>query len=798
MGDYIFAENVSTIWLTNVQQGLIKFNPKSKKYKSFNDFEGSKIRQLTRIIQYKNYLFIGSINGVYVFDTNKEVFVQNIRHAATNPNGLMNDYVEIPYIDDDGNLFFSQLGPGVDYTNLNRTLVEHWFDSEMVLKMGSSKNTIGNIVSHKDQTWFASEKLFVLDKNGKLIKTLPFENPLLNDSQNRIWGTDGKILKWLNPETKQFRKYDFKELGKFEAWQISIEEIDKNHFIVSSPKGLFELNDANQTLTPFTEFNKTNWDYINPIYYDKNSQQLFISTNWRSKFLILKKEKNEWRITKNMDKISSVYAIKPAIDTNKLWLCTRNGLIKIDKKSLDYQTFTEKEGLPENFVSDMIELKNGNHWLVTGSGISFYNKSQKKYYNFSSKDGAYSKEYRWGKGFLLSDGRAVFGGTDGITVINPALIKDYDVKPKIQLTKLLINEKQVDNFNYIGENNTIELEANQNSFALDAVGIEYGFPQKVKVNYQLQGIDKQWIMTNNPATIRFSNLPDGRYELWVKATDESGKISSEIRKINVIINAPFYRTVWFRMLLLFTFVALGYLIYRIRTERIKIEARRTEEIRRVKAEAEISALRSQMNPHFIFNCLNTVDSYILTNKTDEASEFLNKFSKLIRQILENSRQELIPILQDFNALELYIKLEQERSFPKFQYKISIDDTLENETYFIPSMLIQPFVENAILHGLRHKKEGGELKISIKKTDNQIVCLIEDNGIGREHSAKINATKQSNKSSVGIQLTKDRIQKIAEMYNQSATIELSDLSEENNTGTIVEIKLPLLIQKDIKP
>jgi Histidine kinase/Y_Y_Y domain len=793
IGDYLCVENDTTIWITNVQNSLMKFNPRTKKYKYFDTFEGQKLGLIARVVLYKDYLIIGSIDGVYVFDRKKEAFVQKIKRSATNQNGLMNDYVEIPYISDD-NLFLSQLGPGVDFTNLNRVLVEQWFDAEMVLKLGFSKNIIGNIVQYNNQIWFASEKLFIIDQNGKFIQRLPFQNPLISDSQNRIWTTNGKFLKWYNAKTNQSRTYNFKELGQNESWQLLITEIDKDHYILASTKGLFELNDATQTLRPFTEFNQKNWDFISPIYFDKISQQLFISTNWWGNFSVLKKVKNEWILSKKTDAIKNVYAIKPAIDSSKIWLCTRNGLIKIDKQSLDYQLFTEKNGLPENFVSDILEIPNGNHWLVTGKGISYYDKAKKEYYQFSSKDGAYSKEYRWGRGFLLADGRAVFGGTNGITVINPTTLKNYVVKPKIQITQLLIDEKTVKNQVNIGEASSIELEANQNSFALEVVGIEYGFPENLKIQYQLQGIDKQWITASNPTTLRYSNLPDGSLELWIRATDESGKTSSEIKKIGIIINAPFYRTVWFRLLLLFTFVVLGYLIYRIRIARIREEAKKKEEIRRIKAEAEINVLRSQMNPHFIFNCLNTVDSYILTNKTDEASDFLNKFSKLIRLILENSRQEFIPIEQDLKALELYLKLEKERSFPQFNFQIVIDENLDETVYFIPSMLIQPFVENAILHGLRHQKNKiGELSISLKSNAKNLIISILDNGIGREASAKINANKTSNKQSVGIKLTEERIQKMNEIFDGNASLKVNDLA----SGTEVVISLPLLTEQNIQ-
>ena len=159
----------------------------------------------------------------------------------------------------------------------------------------------------------------------------------------------------------------------------------------------------------------------------------------------------------------------------------------------------------------------------------------------------------------------------------------------------------------------------------------------------------------------------------------------------------------------------------------------------------MSALRAQMNPHFIFNSLNSIDNYILRNKTQEASDYLNRFSKLIRLILQNSQSSYISLQDELEALRLYIEMESLRFNHKFDYRVSIQSGLYPESIEIPPMLIQPYVENAIWHGLMQKKEKGHLEIVITREGDLLKCIIEDDGIGREASRKLRSkTRQSPK------------------------------------------------------
>jgi two-component system, LytTR family, sensor kinase len=172
---------------------------------------------------------------------------------------------------------------------------------------------------------------------------------------------------------------------------------------------------------------------------------------------------------------------------------------------------------------------------------------------------------------------------------------------------------------------------------------------------------------------------------------------------------------------------------------------------------------------------------------------LNKFSKLIRLILENSRQEFIPLESEIDALSLYLNLEKER-YSNFNYSIIIDENLKTNEYYIPTMIAQPFVENAILHGLRYKEEGGLLEIIVMEQYNALLLTITDNGIGRAAAKEKKTLKLKNKSSVGIKITEERIEKLNEIYPNQLSLNIEDL--ENEKGTKVTIKLPLITHKNL--
>ncbi|MEL7003512.1 MAG: tetratricopeptide repeat protein, partial [Bacteroidota bacterium] len=187
----------------------------------------------------------------------------------------------------------------------------------------------------------------------------------------------------------------------------------------------------------------------------------------------------------------------------------------------------------------------------------------------------------------------------------------------------------------------------------------------------------------------------------------------------------------------------------------------------------LKSLRSQMNPHFIFNALNSVNSFISKNDTRKANKYLSEFSKLMRTVMENSQNDFVPLAEEIETLSLYLKLEHFRFQDKFNYRFDVPDNLLVDEYRIPPMLIQPYIENAIWHGLRYKEEHGLLVVAIEETDSSLVMIIEDNGIGREKSKALKTVNQKAKKSTGMKNTEDRIRLINDTYGSLINLENSE-------------------------
>lgn len=221
---------------------------------------------------------------------------------------------------------------------------------------------------------------------------------------------------------------------------------------------------------------------------------------------------------------------------------------------------------------------------------------------------------------------------------------------------------------------------------------------------------------------------------------------------------------------------------------IEKEAKLLADFNRKFSESELKALRSQMNPHFVFNILNTIESYALENNKEAASVMIQKFSRLTRLVLENSMNQLVSFENDWKSLQLYIELEQMRYADKFMVKYKVENRILEQDYYIPPMIIQPFVENAIIHGLRNNPgNSGILNLSASLNNGYIIVQVEDNGIGRAKAALLKVNNPIHKNSLGIKVTQDRISMFNNLnQDKKAKVEIQDLHE----GTRVVIMLPV--------
>ncbi|SFW88474.1 ligand-binding sensor domain-containing protein [Chitinophaga sancti] len=383
----------------------------------------------------------------------------------------------------------------------------------------------------------------------------------------------------------------------------------------------------------------------------------------------------------------------------------------------------------------------------------------------------------------LADGRLMIGASDHFVVLDTAALKVAPSPPDVTIINFKAMDSSMQLNSLYDKSAPLALNHRQNFINIEFKSLQYHH-EAIRYFYQLDGVDEDWVQANGVLVARYTNLPPGNYVFRVRSMNTAGTFSTGVTTLYFNILPAFWQTTWFRLLGLLLVIAVIYTYFRIRIYLIKREARRRTEIEQQIAQLEMKALRAQMNPHFIFNALNSIQAFMMKNETEQALSYLSRFARLIRNVLDNSQQNSITISQEIKMLENYIELEKLRFEDQFDCDIRIDDELDPDYMDIPTMILQPFVENAIWHGLLHKKERGMLRISFTKEIDRILCTIEDNGIGREKAAALRTGDEHH--SRGVQITQDRLALYNKRFNLDMTFDIEDLP----TGTRVNVWFPL--------
>ena len=301
----------------------------------------------------------------------------------------------------------------------------------------------------------------------------------------------------------------------------------------------------------------------------------------------------------------------------------------------------------------------------------------------------------------------------------------------------------------------------------------------------MKGVNSDWQAAGNKGIATFNSLAPGDYEFLYYGVSALGAYSKP-KSIRIHVSAPVWERPAYQLAAISLIAFTTFVIVKKRIRNIRKEADLHQRI----AETEMMALRAQINPHFIFNALNSIKGTILGGDEYEAAKYLDKFSKLIRMVLEYSRQRQITLAQEVEYLQLYLEIESFR-FEGLEYEINCDKSLNLHDVQLPAMLIQPFIENAIKHGLQHKQGRKELKVNIRlRSQSELEVAVYDNGIGRKRSAEINSFRNDKPASHGMEITGSRL-KILNLKSEN-NINFTDHSDENGnaTGTTVRILINL--------
>lgn len=751
-----------------------------------------------------NIWFATLANGVVSFQPSTSTFI-----SLSEKEGLSNNHVRVIRQDNTGSFWFGTSGGGVcnylgkQFTTFDKSsglggsfIYSIFRDSQKRLWIGNSQKGLSYYQNGIFQNYHAG--------NG-------FEDvkvkALIEDNEGKLYiGTEGKGLYVLEDSTF----LSIPSLAK-----IYIKGLAKDYryiWIATAGNGLVRIESTNGDLQ-FKHFKVSTGllsNRLTSVFVDQEGS-IWYGTENNGIGCITPEGKHLRKVTIDSGLSSNAIRSITADKKGYIWVGTAGAGVNafsIQNKKVKPIIFNYKNGLTSTNIYLLTFDYHGNLIIGTERGLDYvflskqYTIQKIKHYN--KGDGFTGVETCQNAVFNDQDGTIWFGTINGLIKFNPARRIKNAIPPIIQITeiKLFYEPLSKTSFNaFLNDWNVVnkmDLPFDQNHITFDFFAVNLSNPESVRYKWKLEGFDDKWSPASTDQSILYSNLNPGKYRFLVKASNEDGIWSKVPSTIVFTIATPFWFRWWFILLELFFVIGLFYLTIRWRFNRLTVKSE--EEKKKLQLEKEVveleqKALRLQMNPHFIFNALNSIQSQIGTGNDKEARYYLAKFSRLMRQILDNSRNTTITLEEEINTLENYLLIEKFCNGDRFDYSIHLYENLETDFIRIPPMIIQPFVENAIKHGLRNS-DGiairGKIELSFEDKKQFILCTIIDNGIGREKAAELNKlSKETYHRSTALNVTQERLELMSDLECQSS-IEIFDLYENNlPSGTKVILRIPTI-------
>jgi ligand-binding sensor domain-containing protein/two-component sensor histidine kinase len=473
---------------------------------------------------------------------------------------------------------------------------------------------------------------------------------------------------------------------------------------------------------------------------------------------------------------------------NSLWLTSLNNGI-IEYKIPQNKMYLRKE--ENNFWdSDVITSSpviRGHIWLGVDNGVSVFNIHDYSWSLYSYGDGLPSLAINsLRRGSWYDAGENVFYLGSGNHLISFTADLSFSVQSSPTLFIDAINTAAG---SFRGNIEKLELNASEHVVQIDFNAVNFRSPEDNLFAYRvLPSRDSSWQSLSWQHRVNFNNPAPGKYRIQLKLFSANNRWPEQTRDLILIVHPPFWKTAGFIALLIALLLLAAVLLYRYRSRSLRQKLSLDQQL----VEYEMKALHAQMNPHFIFNALNSIKEMILHQETKQASLYLSRFAQLIRMNLEHSRKVFISLRQNIEYLERYLEMEQLR-FADFSFTITVENGLDEDEVRIAPMMIQPLVENAIWHGLLPSKREKRLRISFSHDKEQLICEIEDNGIGIAKSMEMKSESQQLHASLGIANIRQRIAILNEKYKIDCSLVIkdhSDISPAGESGTTATLVVPL--------
>ena len=747
-------------------------------------------------------------NGLFLFDRHQEQFT-NLNIQTVEGNQLSPETFASLYLDKKDNLWIPFFNNGLVYANLRKSKF-HSLPKIPVPSNGSITYAYWTFLEDRDGNfWYGTDLygVFCMDNEGQLVSHYqnnpdePYSLPdnwitgIVQDPAGRLWFGGRKGIAWLDHQRNIFSTIHFGDASVnpdiYDMYRMQngliLAPSRKNGLLSikeKSGKHVLErlLNDDRPFITVFE-------DRSGHIFADRDEIEIEIFHPRKDTLLRLG----------SIPLSGFISGFYEEEDGKTLWISSTGGLAKVNPgQGWKIDTiFTEKDGLPNKNIHSLLADHDGNLWLGTAKGLVLFQTKKRKFKSYSLADGTQSLEFSFRSAVRRRNGELWFGGSGGITIVRPGNIRDLDILPSVKITGIMINDTEASGLQCeesgmtnIPGISSIRLPYDKNTLSFEFVAIEYSDPANNQLMYMMENVDKNWVLLEKgePGFARYPNLYEGEYTFLIKGANSDGIWNEIPHVLKIRIDPPFQGRWWFLSLVALALTGLVWSGIRYRIKQIKEKADLKTRI----AENKMAALRAQMNPHFIFNSLQTVNGLITRQDLRGAIEYVNQFARLMRVILENSRTGMISLEKEIELLELYMKIETKRFSIPFTYHITVGNELDTYSIELPPMLLQPFVENAIKHGLFHQKEPGHINIGFLKDNGYLKCYVEDNGVGRRKSAELNTQQGRGHKSRGLEIVQERLDIIRASNPGDYRVKIIDLYDlqQNPAGTRVEIKLPL--------
>lgn len=667
-----------------------------------------------------------------------------------------------------------------------------------------SKGTIyvstysGFFKKKKKQKNFSKVK-FSAVKGEKKINPIPNSYNIYLENDSTLWALGYyRYLFKINLKKNTFRVIEplFPSKNKF-CHYVEIKEIGDNKVLLGGICGLQEFDLITEEIRDINYLNKEH-DLSGKLVYD------FLLTSSKDKLWIATKNGNGL-YQKDVQTEEVVHYHSKSPDTNtqlindfinvlfedseeNIWIGTENGIQKVFSGNKAHPTSIDrKQDFPNNNIVGILEDANKELWVSSYNGLSRVNKGSGFTTTYYKEDGLPDSEFNKKAFRLLSDSSMFFGGLNGYTRFNPESLP----KSKAASIHLVSYTSHIDSLDKIGEQ-TFYLDDIQDfvlgyqrnylklSFAINDIFS----PKKHTYQYKLPKIRDEWVTMGSNNELELIGLSPGEYNLQIRGISSKGAFTNTL-EYTILSEQIFYKKTWFVLSALIFISGLLVIWYLLRKKNQRLKLETESEIHFLKSKS----LRSMMNPHFLNNVLNSIQSVLFLKGELEANRFIGSFSKLLRHQLDFSNEEYILLSEEISYLKHYIDVEKTRSNKSIQTSFDIDPNIDMEMTRIPSVILQPLVENALLHGFATMESDCLLKIIIRKKSEYIHVVIEDNGIGIEVSKMLNEKRNKQHKSAANHILSERI-KLNNKINSGKMHVSFGKAMEFQSGTRVEIRLPM--------